>query len=88
MFVETLPPFHVFAPGPAGNPNYGGSPDLEPGTITDFKGHSMISEDYTLTATATGSDGKIYSVGTDMRVFRGTYRARNGEVQDATFCFI
>jgi hypothetical protein len=79
-----LPFVHLFAPGPP--PNYAGL-DVEPSTVTNFKGLSMIAEDYTLTAMATGSDGTKFSVGTDMRVFKGKYRTASGE-HDATFCFI
>jgi hypothetical protein len=84
VFGPGLPPEHVFAPGPP--PAYAGL-NVEPSTITNFKGLSMISEDYTLTATAEGSDGTNYLVGTDMRVFRGQYRTPSGD-HHATFCFI
>ncbi len=80
----SLPFFHAFAPGPT--PTYQGF-DVEPSTITNFKGVSMISEDYTLTQTATGSDGTHFLVGTDMRVMKGTYRTLTGE-HHATFVFI
>ena len=84
VFAPGLPLVHVFAPGPP--PNYAGL-DVEPSTITDFEGLSMITEDYTLTATATGSDGTHYLVGTDMRVVQGKYLNSSGE-HDATFCLI
>jgi hypothetical protein len=85
VFGPGLPLMHVFSPGPilAG---YDGI-NVDPSTITNFKGLSMIAEDYTLTATAAGSDGTKYLLGTDMRVFRGKYRTSSGD-HNATFCFI
>lgn len=84
VFAPGLPLVHVFAPGPT--PGYAGI-NVEPATITNFKGLSMIAEDYTLTATAKGSDGTNYLLGTDMRVLRGTYRTSTG-VHHATFVLI
>jgi hypothetical protein len=86
FFVDGLPAFHVFPPGPADNPFYAG-PNIDPLTITNFRGLVMIAEDYSLAATAQGSDGSTYQVGTDMRVFKGTYRTATGD-HDGTFCFI
>jgi hypothetical protein len=80
----SLPFFHAFAPGPT--PAYQGF-DVEPSSITNFKGLSMIAEDYTLTAKANGSDGSHFLVGTDMRVMMGTYRTSTG-VHHAIFVFI
>lgn len=85
MFGPGLPLLHVFAPGPVAA-GYDGI-NAEPSTITNFTGLSMIAEDYSLTASARGSDGTRYSLGTDMRVFRGKYRTPSGD-HDGTFCFI
>ena len=78
--------FHVWAPGPEGNPFYNG-PHADPSPITNFRGVSMIEEDYSLIRTAVGSDGSTWLLGTDMRVFKGTYRNSTGD-HTGTFCFI
>ena len=85
IFDVGLPLLHVFAPGPP-LLGYQGI-NVEPSTITNFKGLSMITEDYTLSATARGSDGSKYLLGTDMRVMKGTYRTATGD-HEGTFCFI
>jgi hypothetical protein len=53
--------------------------DVEPSTITDFRGSSAVAYHV---GTARASDGRTYGVETDVRVFEGHYvvdgRARHG----------
>jgi hypothetical protein len=44
--------------------------DVEPSTITDFKGSSALAYHV---GTARGSDGKTYNLETDIRAFEGEY---------------
>jgi hypothetical protein len=75
---------HVFAPGPKSQGFMGR--DIEPNVITDF--HGFVAMAY-LNGTATGSDGKTYTVGySDMRLFRGTYIGFDGLEHHGTFGFI
>jgi hypothetical protein len=89
VLVPGTPNVHAFAPGPL-EAGYMGIL-VEPSTITNFEGLSMIAEDYTGNAHAIGIDAlgnrTLYVLGTDMRVFRGRYRTPSGD-HDATFCFI
>jgi hypothetical protein len=66
---------HVFGPGdPAVTLPFSGITlqgfDVEPGTITDFKGSSAVAFHV---GTAKGSDGKTYNLETDIRVMEGEY---------------
>lgn len=66
---------HVFVPGdpsitlPFTGATLGGL-DVEPSTITDFKGSSAVAFHV---GTARGSDDKTYNLETDIRAFEGTY---------------
>jgi hypothetical protein len=81
---------HTFIPGP---PNvtlpFSGSTlmglDVEPNTITDFKGFTALAY---LTGTATGSDGEAYNFESDFRVFHGKYVAEDESTNRETFGFI
>jgi hypothetical protein len=88
---DVIPPqIHVFEPG---TPNkvlpYTGAPmeglDVEPSTITDFKG--FIAQAYHV-GTATGSDGKRYSLETDIRAYQGDYVAADGSHHSGTFALL
>jgi hypothetical protein len=81
---------HVWAPGPTdvvlpftGTPLQGF--DAEPTTIRDFDGLSMVAFHV---GTATGGDGTLYDLETDVRAFRGTYRDATGKRHFATFGFV
>jgi hypothetical protein len=58
--------------------------DVEPNTITDFKGSSAVAF---LVGTATGSDGKTYNLETDIRAFEGEYVV-GGASQRGAFAFV
>jgi hypothetical protein len=60
-------------------------PDVEPCTITDFKG--FIAQAYHV-GTATGSDGKRYSLETDIRAYQGEYVAVDKSHQRGTFALL
>lgn len=77
------PFIHVFAPGPEELGLMG--EDVEPNTITDFNGFSALTY---IVGTATDSEGNSYIMGTDMRVFSGTYVSEDGSVLHGTFGFI
>jgi hypothetical protein len=86
-----IPPvIHVFAPGdPAVTlPFTGLTPggfDVEPATLTDFKGFSAVAFHV---GTATGRDGTAYNLETDLRTFRGNYVDATGTRRFGTFAFI
>jgi hypothetical protein len=66
---------HVFAPGdPSVTLPFTGLTlqgfDVEPGTITDFKGSNAVAFHV---GTAEGSDGRTFNVETDVRVMEGEY---------------
>jgi hypothetical protein len=86
-----IPPvIHVFAPGdpnitlPFTHVTLQGF-DVEPATLTDFKGFSALAMHV---GTATGHDGTVYNVETDMRAFRGNYVDAKGARRFGTFAFI
>jgi hypothetical protein len=66
---------HVWGPGdpaitlPFSQGVLGGF-DVEPSTITDFRGSTALAYH---AGTTRGSDGKVYNLETDMRVFEGDY---------------
>jgi hypothetical protein len=77
------PLIHVFGPGPK---SIGGQGlDVEPSTITDFRGFSALAY---LVGTATDGDGHTYAMSTDMRVFSGHFVGTDGAVHTGTFAFI
>jgi hypothetical protein len=66
---------HIFLPGdPAISLPFSGLPlggfDVEPATITDFKGSVAMAFH---AGTAEGSDGKTYNLESDIRAFEGEY---------------
>jgi hypothetical protein len=84
------PLIHVFAPGdPAVTlPFSGGAPqgfDVEPATLTDFKGFSAVAFHV---GTAIGRGGTAYNLETDLRTFRGNYVDATGTRRFGTFAFI
>jgi hypothetical protein len=86
-----VPPLiHVFAPGdPAVTLPFSGGTlqgfDVEPATLTDFKGFSAVAFHV---GTATGRDGTAYNFETDLRTFRGNYVDATGTRRFGTFAFI
>jgi hypothetical protein len=77
------PLVHVFAPGP---PAFGFMGlDVDPSTITNFNGFSMLAY---LGGTATDADGHPYDLQADMRAYRGTYVAADGTTHQGTFGFV
>ena len=75
--VPSDPFIHVLAPGLG--------PQLEMGTITDFKGVIGASE---IRGTAHGSDGTRWDFDTDMRFMQGTYVDAGGRVRIGSFGFV
>ena len=59
--------------------------DLDPSTITDFRGFSALAYH---AGTATGGDGVTYNLETHMTVLKGTYVATDGTHRFGTFSFI
>lgn len=81
-----VPPLiHVFAPGPLALGFQG--LDVEPSVITNFHGFSAIGYP-TGTNAARDSNGNLYDVVTDLRVFQGEYVAADGTHHRGTFVFI
>jgi hypothetical protein len=78
---------HWFLPGPVSSstpfakiPGFG--LDVEPSTITDFKGFTALA---VLSGQAEDSDGTIYNVEFDVRVMQGEYIAAGGSRQRGVF---
>jgi hypothetical protein len=75
---DLRPPFgviHILVPGdPSITPPFSGGTlggfDVEPNTITDFKGSSALAFHV---GTARGSDGTTYNLETEIRSFRGQF---------------
>ena len=88
-----VPPYdfiHTFAPGPVGLvlPFTGvvlEGLDVEPSTITDFKGATALAFHL---GKARGSDGLMYDLETDIRVMEGQYVAVDGSKNQGTFALI
>ena len=59
--------------------------DVDPSTITDFRGFSALAYH---AGTATGSDGATYNLETHMTVHQGNYVATDGTRRFGTFSFI
>ncbi len=59
--------------------------DVDPSTITDFRGFSALAYH---AGTATGSDGAPYNLETHMTALRGDYVATDGTRRFGTFAFI
>ena len=84
------PFIHIFLPGPTDvTLPFSGSTlmglDVEPSTITDFKGAVAVGM---VIGTATGSDGKTYNLEVDIRGFDGQYLDANGTRQRDSFALI
>jgi hypothetical protein len=80
---------HVFGPGDPGVtlPVSGlplGGFDVEPTTITDFRGSCALAYHF---GTARGSDGKTYDLETDMRAFEGEFVV-DGVHHEGAFAFV
>ncbi len=58
--------------------------DVEPGTITDFRGSSAVAFHV---GTARGHDGTMYNLETDMRALEGEYVV-DGETYRGSFAFV
>ena len=56
--------------------------NVEPSTITDFTGVTALAYHV---GTATGSDGRMYDLETDVRVFQGQYVGEDGSQRQGTF---
>ena len=89
--IELAPGFviHIFGPGdPAVTLPFTGITlqglDVEPLTITDFKGASALAYHV---GTVRGSDGRTYNLETDIRAFDGEYVAQ-GSVRRGSFALI
>ena len=80
---------HVFVPGdpsitlPFTGVTLGGF-DVEPATITDFRGSSAVAFHV---GSARGSDGKTYNLETDIRAFEGEYVV-GGVRHQGAFAFV
>jgi hypothetical protein len=74
---------HVWLPGPI-ELGFQGT-DVEPSTITDYRGFSAIGY---LAGTVTGSDGVLYDALHDMRLYQGFYRDEDGRLGFGTFAFV
>jgi hypothetical protein len=80
---------HVFAPGddsitlPFTGVMLQGF-DVEPGTITDFKGSSAVAFHV---GTARGHDGTMFNLETDIRAFEGKYVV-DGVTHRGSFAFV
>lgn len=91
--VGLPPPFdviHLFLPGPTKvTLPFSGLPlqglDVEPTTITDFKGVTAMAY---LVGTAEGSDGHEYGLEVDLRVSEGEYMTANGTRERGLFALI
>jgi hypothetical protein len=88
--IDVPPVIHVFVPGPEGvvlpfTQTVLEGFDVEPSTITDFKGFTALAY---LLGTATGSDGEPYNLEVDIRAFEGRYVAEDQSVNFGTFGFI
>jgi hypothetical protein len=59
--------------------------DVEPSTITDYKG---VTANAYVIGTATGSDDVEYGLEVDIRAYEGKYVAADGSTNQGTFAFI
>jgi len=84
------PEFHVFAPGPRSvtlpfSAFQLQGLDVEPSVFTDYAGFSAVAYH---AGAAIGSDGRRYNLETDMRVYRGQYRAADGTRRRGVFGYV
>jgi hypothetical protein len=80
---------HVFGPGdPSVTLPFTGITlqgfDVEPSTITDFKGSTAVAFHV---GTARGNDGKTYNLETDIRAYEGEY-VSEGKVHHGSFALV
>lgn len=59
--------------------------DVDPSTITDFKGWSALA---VLAGKVKGSDGVVYDCEYDVRALRGRYIAEDGKTRHGAFAFL
>ena len=83
---DVIPPvgfLHAFFPGPTSIGLDG--IDIEPSTITNFKGFTGVAM---LAGTATDSKGNSFTLMSDIRVFQGEYVSADGNHHRGTFVLI
>jgi hypothetical protein len=78
------PVLHVWAPGPVGLNDFAQGVDVEPSTITNFRGMSAIA--YVQGKARTNSRSNL-DLDSDMRLFVGTYM-KDGVEHRGAFAFI
>jgi hypothetical protein len=74
---------HAFFPGPTSIGNDGF--DIEPSTITNFKGFTGVAM---LAGTATDANGNSFTLASDIRVSQGEYVSADGKRHHGTFVLI
>jgi hypothetical protein len=74
---------HAFFPGPVSIGDDGF--DIEPSTITNFKGFTAVAM---LAGTATDDKGNSFTLMSDIRVFQGEYVSADGRRHHGTFVLI
>ena len=81
---------HWWLPGPEtaatpilGIPGFG--LDVDPSTITDFKGQSALA---VIAGTVHGSDGVDYDCEIDLRAMKGRYVGEDGRTRKGAFAFV
>jgi hypothetical protein len=83
---DAVPPvgfLHAFFPGPTSIGDDGF--DIEPSTITNFKGFTGVAM---LAGTATDANGNSFDLMSDLRVFQGEYASADGRHHHGTFVLI
>jgi hypothetical protein len=83
---DVIPPvgfLHAFFPGPASIGNDG--IDIEPSTITNFRGFTGVAM---LGGTATDGKGNSFTLMSDIRVYQGEYVSADGRHHRGTFVLI
>lgn len=83
---DVIPPvgfLHAFFPGPTSIGLDGF--DIEPSTITNFRGFTGVAM---LAGTATDANGKKFDLMSDLRVYQGEYVSADGRHHRGTFVLI
>lgn len=88
--AETVGFIHWWLPGPEGKPTQileipGFGLDVDPSTITDFKGKVALA---VVAGKVKGSDGKVLDCEFDVRVMDGQYIAEDGKKRYGVFAFL
>lgn len=78
--IPSVGMLHAFFPGPTSIGNDGF--DIEPSTITNFKGFTGVAM---LAGTATDANGNNFDLLSDLRVFQGEYVSADGRHHRGTF---